>query len=715
MLPGKSNRIADQQKYGPALEGVFMVLSNTSAERLLSLTFKLGNSEMEKLVHAMVLITLSKRAEALAKLKELSNNNTADCLVKMLTASDYPITSISSTQAEILTDLARIFKVLADEKLCNNSQRDKAYEMAIKACENAKGKSKVDLELLRKEARDECGPHVDTGSPQDSGTSLKSGVGFCLPWNRGPGTPAIPIRKNKNPSRAEQSSPSSLRTCRDSQLSHYDYPSHLEVSASPTALHLSTIKGKTKDQTNIPSNGCQEKMLQSMRGISISSDITQQEDTIPSGPVCAEGEGDCSASLRTAEEESGPSINKTLGDQLAVSCNPEDTMPSVSVPESQGQPLQCTEGSGSHQIVTSKSNSTAQHSLVGGLHPETKPSQDVTADVSPPRSDAKEEEVGAMFYCFVILHDAEDTDVANALCSTLENLGTGEGATFSDDFAMPGKHILTCIQDAIDNSAYTILLLTQNFKTRLLEHKTNSVLMNSIEKHHKYNTVIPFLPKENCLPSEKRPMCLKHLIPLNENAKNFQSMVRKTFSPDKIKKQRELWSIEQTIKKREEMQVQLREKNTQNEHLVQATVGLTELQQQQLNLQYQLLQTSFLQGLRPPQAFPNPQQVFPMQYPFPFPPPDQTYPMGQPYANLYNMPPPYYQYPHYPMPQQMHNPDGCQSMGFIPGTPRVPCQPPNIIQIHNASHIMIGNESTMRVERVVEGPEEEAEDSEDTN
>ncbi|MBN3296455.1 TCAM1 protein, partial [Amia calva] len=626
MLPGKSNRIADQQKYGPALEGVFMVLSNTSAERLLSLTFKLGNSEMEKLVHAMVLITLSKRAEALAKLKELSNNNTADCLVKMLTASDYPITSISSTQAEILTDLARIFKVLADEKLCNNSQRDKAYEMAIKACENAKGKSKVDLELLRKEARDECGPHVDTGSPQDSGTSLKSGVGFCLPWNRGPGTPAIPIRKNKNPSRAEQSSPSSLRTCRDR-----------------------------------------------------------------------------------------PSINKTLGDQLAVSCNPEDTMPSVSVPESQGQPLQCTEGSGSHQIVTSKSNSTAQHSLVGGLHPETKPSQDVTADVSPPRSDAKEEEVGAMFYCFVILHDAEDTDVANALCSTLENLGTGEGATFSDDFAMPGKHILTCIQDAIDNSAYTILLLTQNFKTRLLEHKTNSVLMNSIEKHHKNNTVIPFLPKENCLPSEKRPMCLKHLIPLNENAKNFQSMVRKTFSPDKIKKQRELWSIEQTIKKREEMQVQLREKNTQNEHLVQATVGLTELQQQQLNLQYQLLQTSFLQGLRPPQAFPNPQQVFPMQYPFPFPPPDQTYPMGQPYANLYNMPPPYYQYPHYPMPQQMHNPDGCQSMGFIPGTPRVPCQPPNIIQIHNASHIMIGNESTMRVERVVGGPEEEAEDSEDTN
>lgn len=171
-----------------------------------------------------------------------------------------------------------------------------------------------------------------------------------------------------------------------------------------------------------------------------------------------------------------------------------------------------------------------------------------------PQSAEEEEEA---FYAFVILHAPEDTDVAESMREKLEGVVGNDGATFSGDFAVPGRSTLQCVEDAVNNSAFTFLLLTRNFNTRMLDVKTNTALMNAISKEHKYNTVIPLLPRENCMPRHRIPLVLQTIVPLEEN-RNFEKKIQRSLAPAKIEKQRRKWDEEQRLQRQEKLQVSQR-------------------------------------------------------------------------------------------------------------------------------------------------------------
>lgn len=167
------------------------------------------------------------------------------------------------------------------------------------------------------------------------------------------------------------------------------------------------------------------------------------------------------------------------------------------------------------------------------------------------------EEEEATFYAFVIMHAPEDADMADSMREKMEKIIDCKGATFSDEFQMPGKSTLRCIEDAINNTAFTILLLTRNFTTRMGELETNSALINSVNKKHKWNTVIPLLPLDNCMPKQDIPLVLQTIVPLHEN-KNFEKKILKSISLVKIKRQEKIWMEEQRVKIQKARQQQLK-------------------------------------------------------------------------------------------------------------------------------------------------------------
>ncbi|PWA25120.1 hypothetical protein CCH79_00005233 [Gambusia affinis] len=163
------------------------------------------------------------------------------------------------------------------------------------------------------------------------------------------------------------------------------------------------------------------------------------------------------------------------------------------------------------------------------------------------KADEEEDEEEDTFYAFVILHAPEDSDVAESMKEKLEAVIDTRGATFSEDFAIPGKSTLRCVEDAVNNSAFTFLLLTRNFNSQMVEMKTNIALINSINKAHKFNTVIPLLPLENCMPKEQMPITLQTLMPLDER-RNFERKLKKAFDKAKIEKQRKIWDQERRMR-----------------------------------------------------------------------------------------------------------------------------------------------------------------------
>ncbi|KAG8594227.1 hypothetical protein GDO81_001128 [Engystomops pustulosus] len=151
------------------------------------------------------------------------------------------------------------------------------------------------------------------------------------------------------------------------------------------------------------------------------------------------------------------------------------------------------------------------------------------------------------FFSFVILHVPEDQEEADRVCGVLNSLEIGEGTTFCEGFETAGVSPLKCLEDAVENSAYIVLLLTTGFLSIWGEFQTNTVLMNSIDDKNKSGTVIPFIPKIK-VPIGKIPMGLKSLIPLNEKCRLFEKQALKTFKPDFIKRQKDLWTREQALR-----------------------------------------------------------------------------------------------------------------------------------------------------------------------
>lgn len=458
-----------QKSEGTGPGDVFDILVRAPPERLLSLILQLSESPEGNVLRVLCLIVLQKEREALSGLHTLARSDLSRHLSESwlwsrgnLSAFGARFADFRGPAGESLVLLARVFRVLSEQRLCEPHLRDVAYQRALSAGDAAS--DKPGLERLREEAAAACGPLF---AEQMSSCVSRLGTLCLLDSSQDGG--------------ALSSLPSPLHA-NSSMLS---YPTHLEISIPPTAL-------LTEDRRTPET----------------------PETSKQKAPVVFVGEAE-------AKSASGPCW-ASEGAQLNSSDLASDRLLSPSFPAS--------------TPTTVRSFSA--------------PSTCVPTD-TPAACDLEEccaaEEEDATFYAFVVLHAPEDADVANDVREKVEKVINSKGATFSDDFHVPGKSTLRCVEDAINDTAFTILLLTRNFTTRMLELETNSALVNALEKNHKWNTVIPLLPLQNRMPKEDMPLVLQTIVPLEEN-KNFEKKIGKSMSLPKIKRQEKIWMQEQRAK-----------------------------------------------------------------------------------------------------------------------------------------------------------------------
>ncbi|XP_066130196.1 TIR domain-containing adapter molecule 2 [Saccopteryx bilineata] len=150
---------------------------------------------------------------------------------------------------------------------------------------------------------------------------------------------------------------------------------------------------------------------------------------------------------------------------------------------------------------------------------------------------AEEEE----FLKFVILHAEDDIDEALRIQELLQNdFGVKPGIIFAE---MPcGRQHLQNLDDAVNGSAWTILLLTENFlRDTWCKFQFYTSLMNSVNRQHKYNSVIPLRPLNNPLPRERTPFALRTINALEEESRGFPTQVERIFQESVYKTQQTIW------------------------------------------------------------------------------------------------------------------------------------------------------------------------------
>uniref|UniRef100_A0A8B9Q1C1 TIR domain-containing adapter molecule 2 n=1 Tax=Apteryx owenii TaxID=8824 RepID=A0A8B9Q1C1_APTOW len=163
------------------------------------------------------------------------------------------------------------------------------------------------------------------------------------------------------------------------------------------------------------------------------------------------------------------------------------------------------------------------------------------------------ENIEGVFYKFVILHAENDVDEAIRIQNLLQNkFCIKPGIIFAE---MPcGKHILENLGDAVNGSAWTIILLTEKFLNGpWCEFQSYTCLANALNKQHKYNSVIPVRPLNNPLPREKIPFALQAINALEEDSPGFAKQVERIFQESTYRQQREIWRRERMKEKLEHL------------------------------------------------------------------------------------------------------------------------------------------------------------------
>ncbi|XP_032698140.1 TIR domain-containing adapter molecule 2 [Lontra canadensis] len=155
--------------------------------------------------------------------------------------------------------------------------------------------------------------------------------------------------------------------------------------------------------------------------------------------------------------------------------------------------------------------------------------------------EVEEEEEEEVFLKFVILHAEDDIDEALRVQNLLQNdFGIKPGIIFAE---MPsGRQHLQNLDDAVNGSAWTILLLTENFlRDTWCKFQFYTSLMNSVNRQHKYNSVIPMRPLHNPLPRERTPFALRTINALEEDSRGFPTQVERIFQESVYQIQQSLW------------------------------------------------------------------------------------------------------------------------------------------------------------------------------
>nr|XP_044990546.1 TIR domain-containing adapter molecule 1 isoform X2 [Jaculus jaculus] len=540
---------------GPSLPGVFHVLEAAGKDKLVHFKHKLRTlhtgSQGARLLHAMVLLTLGQDTEARISLEAMKGDAVAQlvaCQWAGVNGSEPPV-----VPQDVSWTVARLFHLLAKENLCPASMRDMAYEVALHELNSQDDQR---LSQLQDEARDRCGWDIrkDPSGFQELGSNLG-----CLPP---PSTLLLGTQSQAYPINVTNWSwGHSLR----STVSPTSLASKLEISQSPTLPFLSL-----HCVTHGPSKLCETPPQVGLEPNPIPVDCQEPEEV--SWPPSVETVTPLEILDNPGVPEVAPDLTSaTLPNSLpapeATSHNSGESVQTEADPESPSlSTLECTEKTSDASKQTPLQDSiredTLQNSTLGAPAPAPPPQNFSSAPPSsfssscpvPPASsshcpspchpDTSSEQ---KFYNFVILHARADEHVALRVRDKLEALGVPDGATFCEDFQLPGRGELRCLQDAIDHSGFTILLLTANYDCRLSLHQVNQALMNSFTQSGRQDCAIPFLPLECSRAQLSRDTSglLESLVWLDEHSPIFERKVANTFKLQKLRIYRERWKKEQ--------------------------------------------------------------------------------------------------------------------------------------------------------------------------
>ncbi|XP_077188200.1 TIR domain-containing adapter molecule 1 [Paroedura picta] len=634
----------------PSFEQVADLLAQIPQDKLILLKHKLNCVRQDtrscRLLQAMVLLALSREAEAREILGTFKEDVAAAHICRSHWGSSLGSSLPLPTQeAQVV---AQMYSLLAEEKLCSPQARDEAYRAAIEAFRSQSGVQHAKLDALLAEAQEKCGLGFATGEVSGVFNILRSGP------ERLPRSMPLPI----NGSLALLSQP--LR----STGSPTSIVSHFEISPSPTVpyIHPTTHQPGVSEVSRLCGGG-------------------------PSS-LAQPGEGSISVASPPASQSEIPGVQELPRSCLDVSCR-SHWAPNLE--KSPRSPVEYTEPSAMVAAAVqdpqggTPPNMRTACRLQAGLAakgcvqtlPKDSPSPcpspgpehaSSSSDLPPATAASSTDSPGNedQFFMFVVVHANEDERIACRVRDLLEKLGVRNGATFCEDFLVPGHSQLACFQDALDNSAFTLLLLTEHFKSHLCTFQTNMALMNSFTHFVKTNSVIPFIPKECPLKKEEMPMTLAGLVPLVENSRVFEKTVKNTFKLSEFEKKKFTWGMKQQLRRQE----RLREESQDH----------WQIQQQLLALGLQPNYPAQVPFPSSPNCFPGLCQVPPGPVPPPFLSPTSFMPgMHQPSPGLGQAA------PFHPFPVSLPAP--------LPQGP----QPHLIIQ--HAQMIQIGDCNHMQVER----------------
>ncbi|XP_074784005.1 TIR domain-containing adapter molecule 1 [Athene noctua] len=688
-----------------------------------------------KLLQAMVLLTLGKEADARICLDALGDNRAAQYVhqTKLGAAGvqeDGEDLQPPQLDAGAMVLLAQIYSVLVEEKLCSHEAMDKAYQAASKAC-NANRETQGDT-LNSIPLKDEENGSALSMGPNDKFQTLKSdvGVGF-LPVaspNYMVRSPPVRIGGNSNlsgpqslDSLGNSSFPSCFEISASPTVGFRSQPSSHERVPQPSQLCEGSTRGAGQPdrdgQSHRPQEtswasrpnshprqdtGAQVPQLQKVRQVSSchpalpvpemqlpktalnqpleSSDVSstvaaephvpkentgkkQDEEQLSTGLPDSRATGDTGPARMSMEETYVPAVTPSNSTSASIStCSLPP--PTYSISSTLPPPTYSISSTlPPHQAPPSSlSHPTHLHSSPSPAWP---PPLQTTEPVPPSEPDS------GKFFTFVVLHASEDEIVAHRVKDLLENMGVPNGATLCENFFIAGRSHLTCFQDAMENSAFIILLLTKNFPCDLCMFQTNTALMESILKPSKRDSVIPFVPKENPLERSQIPSTLGGLMPLDENSPGFSKTVQNTFTTSRIHERKVMWDLMQRKK------LQLDQERYQTLHSL-AALNLGSLPQAPPSAtRLQLLEQS-PQQWRPPAS-----TVPPTTYP---PPP----------AGLAQMGPPSF--------QPLHLPSG--HYNTMPGPGGI-----SHLIIQHARMVQIGDHNIMQVETAPPRPQDSEEET----
>ncbi|XP_059847624.1 TIR domain-containing adapter molecule 1 [Hypanus sabinus] len=685
----------------PSLDDVFNILSRLPEERLLSLWYKFNpdNSNTFKehcLLYSIISFTLRKNEEAEKAVKSVLNERSTDKsalyiynrIQGLVDAPDGekkppPSADLSAEDRSFLADLALMFVTIEEEKLCSPSVRNRACQAAVNAFKSNRQDCSIELQELVEKFRSRFGFLDFEDEAETVGISALKSI---QEHNHSKVTTmAFKTRPVTIPSQA---------TVNVYSTSEMTLPSHFEISASPTASFTTEVHPNDLESSVAIPDHC---TISSGNIITVGSNnvnIPSSDNCFRKGEVAhsiggQQPDEQDPVSLGSAEISSGDKVNE-VGPSECTGINCSDQIVTSKFKMSQVWNKGTGNSTNSQEMAKSKPN--VQSSVSDKPRPSGEPSE------------AMAESFKDAFYPFVILHVPEDAEIAEHVRDRLESLGV-KGTTI-DDISVPGQSQIKCIEDAVNNSAFTILLLTKNFNTQWADYETNVTLMDSINNEHKYNTVVPLLPKRNPLPQDKIPFALSATVSLKENSRHFEKQVKKIFAKEALDSHRRGWLQRQKQK-------EIKSKTNQIKKDIQVAQDTLSNQVKYMNLYSQLLEMRK-----------NCQLVAPISQPQPGIIQDQP---------LLNLP----LYPNIPTPPPFFNPISSMSQIQPCSNPTIPSpylsstpsnsergqnvsldtagQGTNIIQIHHARNIQIGDCNQMTVTECTAFSENSDEEEEDGN